>query len=480
MRRYLVAILLPLLTIQPASSQGFRARYEAFKNRSTKEYVSFRRACNDRYIEFLLQSWAVCQAQEAIEAPEENWLPPVICEEDPATEPSENKIDIDSVLVIPGEAARPQPLAPFDSQTVSDGSLQFDFFNTKMQVAIPDERFRMTSVGEKEIATLWKELSKPKYDDLLASCLQLREQHHLCDWAYLVMLLTCAEEWLESENEAVLLTAYLLSQSGYQIRLGRSADKLELLVASDYMLLGSNFYSLDGMRYWPVTGSATSLAVVGHDFPGGRPMSFAVSETPQLSWRPSDPRLLTGPYSLMTVSCQVNLNLLGFWGSYPLVAYGDDPMTLWAMHANAPLDQAVKDQIYPSLRRALVGKSLPEAANLLLGFVQSAFDYAEDEKAWGYERPLFTEETLFYPYSDCEDRAILYSRLVRDLLGLEVALVYYPGHLATAVKFPMALPGDFLELEDGRYLICDPTYIGAAIGMSMPDLKQEEAKAILL
>ena len=109
-----------------------------------------------------------------------------------------------------------------------------------------------------------------------------------------------------------------------------------------------------------------------------------------------------------------------------------------------------------------------------------AFEYQYDEKVWGGDRAFFAEETLYYPYADCEDRSILYSRLVRDLLGLDVVLVYYPGHLATAVRFPMQLPGDFFELESGKYLVCDPTYIGAPIGVSMPNMDEQKAKVILL
>ena len=88
--------------------------------------------------------------------------------------------------------------------------------------------------------------------------------------------------------------------------------------------------------------------------------------------------------------------------------------------------------------------------------------------------------TLFYPYCDCEDRSILYSRLVRDLLGLDVILVYYPGHLATAVKFEEELKGDYIQLGTDKYLVCDPTYIGACIGMTMPDMDNNSAKVILL
>ena len=74
----------------------------------------------------------------------------------------------------------------------------------------------------------------------------------------------------------------------------------------------------------------------------------------------------------------------------------------------------------------------------------------------------------------------MYSRLVRDLLGLNVILVYYPGHLATAVEFKEYVPGDYITLDSRRYLVCDPTYIGATIGMTMPEMDNTSAKVILL
>ena len=144
------------------------------------------------------------------------------------------------------------------------------------------------------------------------------------------------------------------------------------------------------------------------------------------------------------------------------------------------MSEQTKSSLYPRLRAAIAGKSQREAANVLLNFVQKAFDYGYDEKIWGQDRAFFAEETLYYPYSDCEDRSILFSRLIRDLLDLDVVLVYYPGHLATGVHFDEDGPGDYLTVGGCRYIICDPTYIGAPVGRSMPNLEDAAVQAILL
>ena len=130
------------------------------------------------------------------------------------------------------------------------------------------------------------------------------------------------------------------------------------------------------------------------------------------------------------------------------------------------------------LKKQIKGKTQEEAANMLINFVQTAFDYATDDEQFGYERPLFGDEIFYYPYSDCEDRSILYSILVRDLLGLDVVLLYFPGHLATAVKFTEDISGYYLTIDNEKYLICDPTYIGAPIGDCMPDYQNVSAEII--
>ena len=87
---------------------------------------------------------------------------------------------------------------------------------------------------------------------------------------------------------------------------------------------------------------------------------------------------------------------------------------------------------------------------------------------------------MFYPYADCEDRSILFSRLVRDLLRLPVLLVYYPGHVATAVAFPTEESGDYIMVDGVRYTVCDPTYIGAPVGDTMPGMDNKTAQVMLL
>ena len=110
--------------------------------------------------------------------------------------------------------------------------------------------------------------------------------------------------------------------------------------------------------------------------------------------------------------------------------------------------------------------------------MQTAFKYKTDEGQFGIENYLFPEETLYYPYSDCEDRSVFFAWLVHSLLGLEVVGLDFPGHIAAAVNFNEKFRGDAVLHKGKRYVVTDPTYINASAGMTMPDFKNKKPKVI--
>jgi hypothetical protein len=172
--------------------------------------------------------------------------------------------------------------------------------------------------------------------------------------------------------------------------------------------------------------------------------------------------------------------MIDFFNDYPSSYIGNDATTRWAVYANTPLEKSIKESLYPTIKKAVTGLSERDAVNKILNFVQTAFIYKLDDEIWGGDRAFFASETLHYPYADCEDRSILFSRLVRDILGLDVVLIYYPGHLATAVAFTQEVYGDYLMHNNRKYIVCDPTYINAPLGRTMPGNNNQEARIIEL
>ena len=198
-----------------------------------------------------------------------------------------------------------------------------------------------------------------------------------------------------------------------------------------------------------------------------------MKELPRLSAEDATRTLKAQQYPEVQVTVDISKGLMEFMKDYPRC---ND----WNAYALASLSEQAKASLYPALRQNIKGKNKVEAVNILLNFVQTAFDYKTDEQQFGKERPLFGDETLYYPFCDCEDRSILFSILVRELLGLDVILLNYPEHLATAVRFDNDVQGDYVMLESKRYVVCDPTYIGSHVGEAMPCYKNTKATIIKL
>jgi hypothetical protein len=175
-------------------------------------------------------------------------------------------------------------------------------------------------------------------------------------------------------------------------------------------------------------------------------------------------------YPEMEVGLEVSTNLMNYYNDYASCEL--------LVYAQAPPSGLLGRDLLQQLEKPLAGKNRLEAANMLLNFVQTAFEYKTDGEQFGRERPLFIDEIFYYPYCDCEDRSFLFAYLVRNLLKLDVVLLDYPNHIATAVCFDVPVDGDYLTIDGKKYIVCDPTFINASVGRCMPDYKNVAAKVL--
>lgn len=360
-------------------------------------------------------------------------------------------------------------------------NVQIDFYGTALKIHAPSNgKINLSSLDGKAIsATL------SYYDNVFSStvqqCLSLRNEYNLCDWAYATMLFKFSQKYYGPGNEATLLMAYLYMSSGYKMILGKVENTLCLLFASESYLFGRNYYEIGNNQYY-IWGdvSSDSIEIIKLESPDAANMKMNIRALPRLENKPTNERQLKSKVGHISTAVSVNSNLIEFYNDYPRFFNSPDILTRWAIYANTPVEKSVRTILYPDLKAQIAGMDRTQGLQELLYFVQTSFDYKLDDEVWGEDRPFFAEESLYYDYCDCEDRSILFSHLVRDLLGMKVILVYYPGHLATAVKVDEDIPGDYLSMSDGDYIICDPTYIGAPIGATMPDMDNNKAKVILL
>ncbi len=489
MKRFLFTVIFIVISSYTAFSQDidhFRAEYEKFRQQTIKTYSDFRDECNSRYCEFLKSAWDYYKSSPVIENPfKDRKEPPVIYEDEKEEEKEETPIVYDDVVPVPTPEPQPDPIAPIPpappTPKEDQEKITIDFFNTGITISAPKARIKLASCAGKDLANTWEILSSKAYNQLLNGCLKARSSLGLCDWGYLLMTWMFSSAYLgEDTNEATLMTAYLYSQSGYKMRLGEADGKLCMLFASKHMIYGAPYYHIDGDNLYPLNYDGDGLNVCNFEFDNEKGLSLYISNEQHLAYTKGDARKLNAQGYPISVNVSINESLMAFYSTYPSSEVNNNFMTRWAMYANTPLATEVKEQIYPPLMESLKGKTYAEATDILLDFVQTSFVYEYDDKVWGCDRAFFAEESLYYPYCDCEDRSILFSRLVRDLLGLKVVLVYYPGHLATAVKLDEPIKGDYINLNGDRYLVCDPTYIGAPIGATMPNMDNATAKVILL
>jgi len=490
-----------------------KSNYDQFSEEAIKEYETFRDEANSQYAAFMQEAWAPFKRHKAEPQPEEKNYEPTLTipKEELGVELKSRPVVIEDVVLPVLPTPQPLPIAPIvqdelaivvDTVVVppvqdtlnSDKPIEEElpvkpvgheilYYGTKVYVRYaPQSSFRLPSLSSNDIAAAWTALSDTTFNNTIADCLTIRSQLKLGDWAYIKLLETVAGKLLgEGSNEAVMLASYIYCQSGYKMRLGKSDTHLYLLFGSRHKIYGRDYFIIDGENFYPLQSDNEDLHICNLPFPEEQSLSLLLTEELILADNATSNRTLdSGFTSVMKATASVNNNLIKFYDGYPSSEVGENMMSRWAMYANTPMAKSVCETLYPELRAQLSGLSQLDAVNKILAFVQHALTYKYDDEVWGQDRAFFAEETLYYPYADCEDRSILFSRIVRDLLNLKVVLVYYPGHLAAAVHFPDAVNGDYILLDGERFTVCDPTFIGAPVGRTMSNMDNATAKVILL
>ena len=498
--------------------------FAAERQKMYENFNEFRKKALKDYSDFVRKAWKDYQAEPAVAAPKDDMVKPQIApgseektaswfikvfgkqkksdakKAKPQTKPAKRQEVAAKVgNVIRAEEAIPQtqPQIPAEPrEEKANNYMSFSVFGTECKVRIGDNcRYTLPNVSSDAVADAIEQVFPgQQFENLLYDCLQERQRHGFSDWAYYQMLSALTNKFYGSTNEAVLCQAFLYSQSGYKMRLAHSTTKLYMLAATRHFIFNKQFYVLDGDSYFLLSEEKVDqLGICEASFPKESSLSLQITAMQQFADNPTVQRTISSRYNNdFSFTITSNKNYIDFYGTYPSSTVNNNFMSRWAMYANTPLERGIKDQLYPQMKAKLQGMSQQEAVQQLLwwlhgeidteGKIQNAdcFLYNYDENVWGGDRAFFGEETLFYPYCDCEDRSVLLSHLVRDLLDLDVVLVYYPGHLAMAVNFTDPVRGDYVLLNGRKFTICDPTYIGGQVGETMSGMENQPTTVILL
>ena len=399
---------------------------------------------------------------EVVEAEPEAEPAPVV-EADRRPEPAaEPRLPVSSTPTSPlyrGESGRSK---------IAYGGLAF-YLNNSL-----NRKCSLNGLNENAIADAYEALCNSDYKPLLADCAQIRKDLRLNDWGVFTLVRQVADTYCGTANESIVMQQFLLNEMGYKARMARKAteDKMMLFVATDCSIYAHPYITLNGQNYYNLSGNneQCQFYMCQKDSPKAKnSVGMQLKEAPLFPGTVvSSTHQAKGSAARVTVD--VPKALMDFYKDYPQCDY--------SVYFNAPVNAVMENRILSSLAPLVQGRNEADAANILINFVQTAFQYQTDGQQFGYEKPFFVEELFYYPYSDCEDRAMLFSYLVRKLLGLDVVLLDYPEHIATAVRFNGNVSGDYLMVNGRKYTVCDPTYIGASIGMTMPRYKTVSAKVL--
>ena len=399
---------------------------------------------------------------EVVESEPEAERTPVV-EADRRPEPAaEPRLPVSSTPTSPlyrGESGRSK---------IAYGGLAF-YLNNSL-----NRKCSLNGLNENAIADAYEALCNSDYKPLLADCAQIRKDLRLNDWGVFTLVRQVADTYCGTANESIVMQQFLLNEMGYKARMARKAteDKMMLFVATDCSIYAHPYITLNGQNYYNLSGNneQCQFYMCQKDSPKAKnSVGMQLKEAPLFPGTVvSSTHQAKGSAARVTVD--VPKALMDFYKDYPQCDY--------SVYFNAPVNAAMENRILSSLAPLVQGRNEADAANILINFVQTAFQYQTDGQQFGYEKPFFVEELFYYPYSDCEDRAMLFSYLVRKLLGLDVVLLDYPEHIATAVRFNGNVSGDYLMVNGRKYIVCDPTYIGASIGMTMPRYKTVSAKVL--
>ena len=378
-------------------------------------------------------------------------------------------------VVVPVTPPAVKPSAPTGELfTASSDKQMVNFCGQKVYV---DKSLKgVCSIGnmrENAIADAYEAMCKTDYKALVDDCRKVKKELNLNDWGMFLFVREASKTLCTDENAAVVMQQFLLNELGYKSKMARRADRNQMLlfVAADCQVYGHPYFTKDGLNYYNLTSNEScQFYMCQEDSPKAKSkLNMQVNHAPALNAGMVN-SVHKNRSGSVAVSVDVPKSLMEFYGSMPQCDY--------SVYVNAEVNPSVASKVLSTLAPLVNGKGEAEAANLLINFVQTGFQYATDQEQFGYEKPFFVEELFYYPYCDCEDRSVLYSYLVRNLLKLDVVLLDYPNHIATAVCFNENVSGDFVTVGGKKYVVCDPTYIGASIGKAMPQFKNVAAKVL--
>ena len=349
--------------------------------------------------------------------------------------------------------------------------INISFYGSSLPVPVPENlkiKENTENINNTTISDFFEYYSEQRMDETSLWLKSLKTDYKMNGWSVLKIAEKTSEKLYSSEKDKILMTWFLLLKSDYDVKIAYSADNIYLLYVSDIKIYASPYITENKKNYYfynKTSSKQERIRTYSGSFVKKPSVVKLTPENPDHFKEEPNSRDISFKYKSRTypVNLEYNNSLIYYYSEYPQV----DISCYFRKNISDRAIESYRRSLYPYIREM----DKKEAVQFILTFVQTGFEYKTDGSQFGYEKPMFPDESLHYPYIDCEDRAALFISIVRELTGLDAVALDYPGHIAAAVNFNDDVKGDYFNYKGKKYIVCDPTYINASIGMTMPDYK---------
>lgn len=406
------------------------------------------------------------------------------------------RLDESGVVEVPVKENAKDPVeekaAPAPVKVEKKNSVDLNFYGRKVDIAV-DPKLKIKSIGidENSVADYFTKIAKCQDETgaLWKELTAVVDEYGLNEWGYFCLLRDLSEKMFTNVNDRVLFCFYMLrNEGGFKTRLGRGSKSgnLTLLIALDnskqvysytYFNFADDAKSTKKVKYYTVYGGGKAKeGVYSYDF------CQQDAEKKQMSLDFNHVLNMGECDMTRTVKLTKDKTIKLPYNKSHIEYLDDVPMTVFPIYFVSSLSVEAQQELQRTFNEMKDQYTPTQFIGMLLHFVQTGFDYKTDEEQFGYEKYFYPEEVLGYPYCDCEDRSALFAWLVQKYTNAKVIGLQYDGHVATAVWFgdDVEINGDGFMYNGKKYYVCDPTYINAGIGMTMPKYKGVTPKVIKL
>jgi len=470
----LIVSVFPQLSVAADDFEAYKKQQQMGAQKIKAEFQEYKEKQDQEFADFLKGQWSefdTFRGKVRIKEPKPRQIPVVTPAAPVSPAPS-------PIVKVPAPIAKIpaiQPVMPPPQPKpipLSADMLEIMFYGNAVKFTFDPKwkSYRLSGGAKPEaMSAFWTMMSGSKYEPTIQAINSSRRDLNLDDWGGVTLWRSVVQTLQpERKSEQNLLLWYFLVKSGYDVRLGYAGDDVHLFVAMKQPVYSTKFTKVGDQTYYAVLAtdhgdSIRSFYTYEASYPNKLKALDIKSASTGFTKTVSATRALAFEYKgkIINLNVPYDRRLVEYLESFP--------QSEFELYFDTDGSSLVRHGLLAELKQYTATMGEEEAVDFLLAFVQKSFAYKTDNEQFGHERYFFVEESLHFPYNDCEDRSVMFAWLVRELVGAKVVGLLYPGHMTTAVALKHVKPEfSTVAYRGNQYVIADPTYIGATVGVPMP------------